>query len=192
MNASLGTLLLGSLLICPAARACLDGDDAVPSAALQPAATSAPAPQTRPAEASAPPARGGRLELPDRPGAITSDLFYRTLAYTLVILVLGGLALFLVKRVLPKVAAHAGKRVSVLETVYLGPRKTLHLLQVGSRRFLVAAGREQVRMLAEVTSAFAEPDDPPSAPQSGPDRAPAFAAVLRGRDEAGEEGDGSP
>jgi len=82
------------------------------------------------------------------------SLVWQMLATTLVILVLGGLAIFLVKRVLPKIARTTGRRISVLETAYLGPRRAVHLLQVGSRKLLVASSPEGVRKLDDVTGAF--------------------------------------
>jgi len=124
---------------------------------------------------------GLRLEFDDRNGAGTRGALYRMLAYTVVILLLGGTGLFVVKKVLPKIASRPGKSVSVLETVYLGPKKTLHLLQVGSQRFLVAGSRDQISLLGEVTSAFGEAD--------APARAGGFASVLKGQDGGGSDSD---
>ncbi|KKL51429.1 hypothetical protein LCGC14_2295610, partial [marine sediment metagenome] len=74
-------------------------------------------------------------------GADAREMLFRMLGYVVVILVLGGIGLVVVKKVLPRIAPRAGKRIVVLETVYLGPRKSLHLLEVGSRRFLIAGSR---------------------------------------------------
>ncbi len=105
----------------------------------------------------------------DRPGPARSDwrdrtdsdldpgrLLWQMLAYVLVILVLGAAAIVVVRKVLPRLRAATGKRISVLETVYLSPRQTVHLLQVGKQRFLVAGTRERISMLAEVAG---EPGD---------------------------------
>jgi len=175
------------LLSCPAAA--VGGSSKVPAGA--PATRSA-----KTAAAGNPPARqpATRRSVPGRSrpefrvptNAGTTGLLYRMLAYTLIILVLGGAALFVIKRVLPKIASSTGKSISVLETVYLGPRKTLHLLQVGSQRFLVAGSRDQVSMLGEVTSAFAGEDAPAEAGGE-----PTFASVLHNRTASGAEPDGS-
>jgi flagellar biogenesis protein FliO len=38
-----------------------------------------------------------------------------------------------------------------VETTHLGPRKGIHLIQVGTRRLLIASTDETITMLAEVT-----------------------------------------
>lgn len=163
----------------------------------QPTTTSAPSQPTVPAVPTvptepAPDAAGTegpdfRLEFGDRPGAGASGVFYRMLAYTMVILVLAGAGLFVVKRVLPKISSRPGKSVSVLETVYLGPKKTLHLLQVGSQRFLVAGARDQICLLGEVSSAFAGGNDSAAAPAE----AAGFASILKGQDGSDADADQS-
>jgi len=174
-----GLLILGltGLLAAPASGAD-PADGTVPAgAATQPAPA---APTTRPTTAPAPPGGPGTFD-PGRDDpfagrtADTSGLMYRMLAYTLIILVLGVIALLVVKKVLPRITASAGKRISVLETAYLGPRKTLHLLQVGSQRFLVAGSRDRITLLGEVTGAFADEDEAEAAPTGGG----RFASILR-------------
>jgi len=92
-------------------------------------------------------------------------LLWQMLAYVLVILVLGAAAIIVVRKVLPRLRAATGKRISVLETVYLSPRQTVHLLQVGKQRFLVAGTRERISMLAELAG---EPgEDIPSDESAG-------------------------
>lgn len=78
------------------------------------------------------------------------------LTYVLIIVVLAVLAIVVVKKVLPRigVTVPSGKRISTLETVYLGPRKTVHLLRVGAREILVGSSRDRICMLADVTGAF--------------------------------------
>ena len=95
----------------------------------------------------------------------------RMLAYLLIILVLGAVGILVVKRLVPRLAPSAGRNVSVLETIHLGPRKSVYLLSVGDRRFLIAGTREKVSMLAEVTndsagSSQASPASPPGLPDA--------------------------
>jgi flagellar biogenesis protein FliO len=81
-------------------------------------------------------------------------LMWQMLSAALVVLVIGGLALFVIKRLLPRIRYTVHRRISVLETVYLGSRKTVHLLQVGSVKLLVASSPEGVVRLDDVTHAF--------------------------------------
>ncbi len=92
--------------------------------------------------------------LPEVTGYDTTGLLWQMLAATVVILVLGILAFVVVKRLLPKIGRTAGKRISVLETVYLQPKKALHLIQVGSRKLLIASSPEGLVRLDDVTDAF--------------------------------------
>jgi len=78
------------------------------------------------------------------------------LAYAVVILVLGGAAIFVAKRYLPRARSAGGRRIRVLDSVYLAPRKQLHVLEVGPQRFLVASCRDSVTMISELKSSFSE------------------------------------
>ncbi|MEA3367464.1 MAG: flagellar biosynthetic protein FliO [Planctomycetota bacterium] len=95
----------------------------------------------------------------------TTDLLGHSLAAVLVILVLGAAAVFVVKRLLPRLGASQGRRITVLETVYLGPRKNLYVVQVGERTLLVSGTRERLGLLADVTGSVPTPDEakPPTA-----------------------------
>ncbi|MHC4294568.1 MAG: flagellar biosynthetic protein FliO [Planctomycetota bacterium] len=96
-------------------------------------------------------ARKGAEPLDDGVGVM-----FEMLGYVLVIVILGVIAIIVVKKVLPRigVGVPSGKRISTLETVYLGPRKTVHLLQVGRRRILVGSSRDGISMLSDVSGAF--------------------------------------
>jgi hypothetical protein len=55
-----------------------------------------------------------------------------------------------------------------VETIYLEPRKALHLVRVGGQKFLLAASREGLSVLAEVTDVtMDEPDRPQQTPSRG-------------------------
>jgi len=83
-----------------------------------------------------------------------ADLMLHMLAAVLIVLAVGFLAFFVVRKLLPRISRASGKRISVLETAYLGPRKAVHLLQVGSRKLLVASSPDGVVKLDDVTGAF--------------------------------------
>jgi flagellar biogenesis protein FliO len=93
---------------------------------------------------------------------------WQMLAAVAVIVVLGGLALLVVRKLLPRIAPRGGKRMAVVETIYLEPRKALHLVRVGGQKFLLAASREGLSVLAEVTDVtMDEPDRPQQTPSRG-------------------------
>ena len=105
----------------------------------------------------------------------TSRLLWKMLAYLLIILVLGAVGILVVKRLVPRLGPSAGRDVSVLETLHLGPRKSVYLLRVGDRRLLIAGARDSVSMLADVTNGFA--DSSQASPESPSDSRDASGLV---------------
>jgi len=49
-----------------------------------------------------------------------------------------------------------GREVRVIETTCLGPRKALHLVEVGSQRLLIASTNDSVTMLTHVGDTWLE------------------------------------
>ena len=105
--------------------------------------------------ASAPTSRPGGFRQGFPGGGDTTGIGWQMLAATLVILFVGVVAIVVVKKLLPRLAKSRGRRISVLETAYLGPHKSVHLLQVGARKVLVGSSRDGVVRLGDVTEAFA-------------------------------------
>lgn len=87
----------------------------------------------------------------------STGLVARMLSSVLIVLLVGAVGLVVVKRFLPRIAANgAGRKLAAVDCLHLGARKTVHLLQVGSRRYLVASSREAISAPVDVTDAFAE------------------------------------
>ena len=84
------------------------------------------------------------------------EFFFRTMLAVLFVVVLGVAAIYVSKKLLPQITKLPGKEIRVVETVHLGPRKAVHLIEVGHRRLLVGSTNENVTTLADVTSGFAE------------------------------------
>jgi flagellar biogenesis protein FliO len=95
----------------------------------------------------------------DNNGMDTSALLRQMLALVVIILVLGGACWFVLKRGLPRfrmAGSSRAREITVLETTYLPSRQSVYLLQVGSKKLLLAGGKEGLRMLADVTDGFPE------------------------------------
>jgi flagellar biogenesis protein FliO len=96
----------------------------------------------------------------------TGKMLWQTLAYLVVLALLGGLAVFALRRLSPRLkSAGGGRGLAIAETVHIGPRKTVHVLQVGSRRILIASSRDEIAMLADVTDAYPAPAQEPGKKQ---------------------------
>jgi flagellar biosynthetic protein FliO len=89
-------------------------------------------------------------------GSGTRELFFRFMVSVLFLVALGAGGIYVSKRFLPKIANMSDKEIRIIETVHLGPRKAVHLLEIGERRFLIGSTNENITRLADLTSAFTE------------------------------------
>jgi flagellar biosynthetic protein FliO len=79
------------------------------------------------------------------------EFFYKMLLSILVVIGLGIAVVYVSKKIMPRITNLPGKQIRIVETTHLGPRKGIHLVQVGTRRLLIASTDETITMLAEVT-----------------------------------------
>ncbi len=84
----------------------------------------------------------------DRPSS--RELFFKMMVSVLFLVALGAAAIYVSKRFLPKITNLPGKEIRIAETVHLGPRKAVHLLEVGERRFLIGSTNENITRLADL------------------------------------------
>ncbi len=90
----------------------------------------------------------------DSAGLGSRELFLKMMLSVGLVLGLGAAALYLSKRVLPRVTNAPGKKIRVVETTYLGPRKALHLIEVGNQRLLIASTNDRITTLAHLSDAW--------------------------------------
>ncbi len=76
------------------------------------------------------------------------------IVYSLIIVVLGVAAVLVIKKLLPRIQRSAGKNLSIIETAYISPRSSVHLLRVGTKKYLISRSGDGVSLLAEVTQAL--------------------------------------
>jgi len=86
----------------------------------------------------------------------TGQLLSRLALSVVLVIGLGAAALYVSKKVLPRVTNTMGREVRVIETTCLGPRKALHLVEVGSQRLLIASTNDSVTMLTHVGDTWLE------------------------------------
>ena len=79
------------------------------------------------------------------------DMFYKMLLSAVIVISLGIGAIYVTKKLLPRISNAPNKKIRIIETTHLAPRKGLHLIQVGTRQLLVASTNDTVTMLADVT-----------------------------------------
>jgi len=81
----------------------------------------------------------------------TGALFFRTMLAVLFVLVLGVGAIYASKKLLPRIINAPGKRIRIIETVHFGPKKAIHVIEVGNRRLLLGSTAENITNLADIT-----------------------------------------
>jgi flagellar biosynthetic protein FliO len=89
-------------------------------------------------------------------GAGTRELFFKFMISVLFLVAIGAGGIYVSKRFLPKITNLSGKEIRIVETVHLGPRKAVHLLDVGKRRFLIGSTNENITRLADLTNILTE------------------------------------
>lgn len=80
------------------------------------------------------------------------ELYSKALLAVLFVVVLGIAAVYVSKKLLPKLSNIPGKEIHIVETVHLGPRKAVHLLEIGGRRYLIGSTNEKINTLADLNS----------------------------------------
>jgi len=86
----------------------------------------------------------------------TKELFFKMMFAVLLVVALGVAAIYISKKILPRFTNLPGKKIRVIETLALGQRKTVHLLEVGNQRFLIGCTTESITKLADVTYGLSE------------------------------------
>jgi flagellar biosynthetic protein FliO len=79
------------------------------------------------------------------------EIFLRAMLAVLFVAVLGVAAMYVSKRFLPRITRLPGKEIRIVETVHIGPRRAVHLIEIGDRRILIGSTNENVTKLADVT-----------------------------------------
>lgn len=84
------------------------------------------------------------------------ELFFKMMLSVLFVVALGAAAIYVSKKFLPRITNLPGKEIRVVETVHLGPRKAVHLLEIGNQRLLIGSTNENITRLADLTRAFTD------------------------------------
>jgi flagellar biosynthetic protein FliO len=84
-------------------------------------------------------------------GTAGQELFLKMMLSVVLVVVLGVVAIYVSKKLLPRMTGASGKEIRVLETAYLGPRKAVHLVEIANRRLVIGSTNENITALADVT-----------------------------------------
>jgi flagellar biosynthetic protein FliO len=82
---------------------------------------------------------------------VGGEFSFRAILAILFILALFITAIYVSKKLLPKITNLPGKEIRIVETIHLGPRKAVHLLEIENRRFLIGSTNENITKLADLS-----------------------------------------
>lgn len=97
-------------------------------------------------------------------GLDNGQLFLKMMGSVVLVIVLAGAVLYVSKKLLPKVTNAGGKEIRIVETTYLGPRKALHLVQIGPQKLLIGSTNENIATLAHVGDGWLDLPKPETDP----------------------------
>lgn len=100
------------------------------------------------------------------PDTLHSQLVRQLISMILIIALFGVGLWWFTRRYSKGLLGGKGKLVTVAETIPLGPRKMVHILQVGSRKLLLGSTADSIRFLADITEAVGLPS-PAEGPEKG-------------------------
>ncbi len=89
----------------------------------------------------------------------TGELFLKMMGAMALIIALGVGLVYVSRRFLPKVGSVPGRRIQIAETVPLGAKKALHLVEVGGRKVLIGSTAEKITMLADISEGYPGSDN---------------------------------
>lgn len=82
----------------------------------------------------------------------TRELFFKMMASVVFVVVLGAAAIYASKRLAGKIANLPGKKIKIVETAHLGPKKAVHLIRIGDLYLLIGSTNDNITKLADVTT----------------------------------------
>lgn len=141
-------LLLAALLLV-----CWIGQLLLGPARAEPSDTAPASPTTSKTEKPALTAPSFKVEN-DRED-LFQDLLHQLIFMVIFIAVAGAAVWWAAKFYRGRRLTGSGRQVRVVETIPLGPRKTLHVIEAGSRKLLIGNTSDRITFLSDVTEALA-------------------------------------
>jgi flagellar biosynthetic protein FliO len=81
---------------------------------------------------------------------VIGEFSIRAILAVFFVLALFITAIYVSRKLLPKITNLPGREIRIIETVHIGPRKAVHVLEVDNRRFLIGSTNENVTKLADL------------------------------------------
>ncbi|MCK5000699.1 MAG: flagellar biosynthetic protein FliO [Anaerohalosphaera sp.] len=80
------------------------------------------------------------------------QMLINTIKAILFVAVFGTAAIFITRKLAPRLAKSTGKSIHILENVSLGQRRSLHLIEIQGKKILLASSADNIVKLCELTT----------------------------------------
>ncbi len=95
------------------------------------------------------PKKDSILSKPDNIGN-NSNILIKTTKAVLYVIILGASALYLTKKLGPKLTQTSNRRIRIIEQTSIGVRKSLHLVQIGDQTVLLGSTPDRIIKLCDI------------------------------------------
>ena len=85
---------------------------------------------------------------PDNYG--TGSFFYRSMTALMLVVALGAAAMWVTKKLSGRIGTPLYRRITVTDTVHLGNKKTLHIVDIEGQRLLIGSTQDSISRLARL------------------------------------------
>jgi flagellar biogenesis protein FliO len=86
----------------------------------------------------------------------STGIYFRLLFAVFLVAVMGFGVYWMSRRFACKGLGGKGGKIEIVETAYLAARKTLHIVKIGNRTFLIGSTNDSIRSLAELSDELPE------------------------------------
>ncbi|MFA5423427.1 MAG: flagellar biosynthetic protein FliO [Phycisphaerae bacterium] len=80
----------------------------------------------------------------------TGEIYWRMMLAILLVIILGSAAYYVSKKLGSRIVNQPNRRMKLVETLYLGSKKSLHLIKIGQREIIVATTPTAISSIADL------------------------------------------
>lgn len=94
------------------------------------------------------------LSIPYEKDHLSRQLWRQFLVLLVVVAAMSAAGWYLSRRLMATSTLSKSRCLRIIDTIRLSPRKSIHIVSVGKRAFLVGAGQDQIQLLADISDSI--------------------------------------
>lgn len=95
-----------------------------------------------------------RHSFPDEKDHLSRQLWRQFFVLLVVVAAMGAAGWYLSRRLMASTTLSKSRCLRIIDTIRLSPRKSIHIVAVGKRAFLIGAGQDQIQLLADISDSI--------------------------------------